>query len=161
MRKKVHNFLFIFLKKLIWRVENRHLQFHLSPFRSSLPVVFCKKGVFKNFTKFTGKHLCLSLFFNKNTIKTLLKNRLWHRCFPVSFAKFLRTPFLIEHPRWLLLTIEFTIQQNYFSEILRKNSNPFDLNKGSSTFSKKRSQDLVINQATDNRLCILIFYFNL
>ena len=24
---------------------------------------------------------------------TLLKNRLWHRCFPVSFAKFLRTPF--------------------------------------------------------------------
>ena len=24
----------------------------------------------------------------------LLKKRLWHRCFPVSFAKFLRTPFL-------------------------------------------------------------------
>ena len=24
---------------------------------------------------------------------TLLKNRLWHRCFPVNFAKFLRTPF--------------------------------------------------------------------
>ena len=25
---------------------------------------------------------------------TLLKNRLWHRCFPTNFAKFLRTPFL-------------------------------------------------------------------
>ena len=25
---------------------------------------------------------------------TLLKKRLWHRCFPVDFAKFLRTPFL-------------------------------------------------------------------
>ena len=25
---------------------------------------------------------------------TLLKQRLWHRCFPVNFAKFLRTPFL-------------------------------------------------------------------
>ena len=25
---------------------------------------------------------------------TLLKKRLWHRCFPVNFAKFLRTPFL-------------------------------------------------------------------
>ena len=25
---------------------------------------------------------------------TLLKTRLWHRCFPVNFAKFLRTPFL-------------------------------------------------------------------
>ena len=25
---------------------------------------------------------------------TLLKKRLWHRCFPVNFAKFLRTPLL-------------------------------------------------------------------
>ena len=24
-----------------------------------------KKGVLKNFTKFTGKHLCQSLFYNK------------------------------------------------------------------------------------------------
>ena len=34
---------------------------------------------------------------------TLLKKRLWHRCLPVNFAKFLRTPFLTEHLRWLLL----------------------------------------------------------
>ena len=34
---------------------------------------------------------------------TLLKKTLWHRCFPVNFAKFLRTPFLKEHLRWLLL----------------------------------------------------------
>ena len=27
--------------------------------------VFYKKGVLKNSTKFTGKHLCQSLFFNK------------------------------------------------------------------------------------------------
>ena len=27
--------------------------------------VFCKKGVLRNFTKFTGKHLCQCLFFNK------------------------------------------------------------------------------------------------
>ena len=26
---------------------------------------------------------------------TLFKKRLWHRCFPVNFAKFLRTPFLL------------------------------------------------------------------
>ena len=26
-------------------------------------------------------------------INTLLKKRLWHRCFPVNFAKFLRRPF--------------------------------------------------------------------
>ena len=32
--------------------------------RSSRPEVFCKKDL-ENFTKFTGKHLCQSLFFNK------------------------------------------------------------------------------------------------
>ena len=34
---------------------------------------------------------------------TLLKRRLWHRCFPVNFSKFLRTSFFAEHFRWLLL----------------------------------------------------------
>ena len=29
--------------------------------------------------------------------------RLWHRCFPVNFAEFLRTRFFIEHLWWLLL----------------------------------------------------------
>ena len=70
------------------------------------PEVFCKKGVLKNFAKFKGKHLCQSLFFNKVAgprPAPLLKKRLWHRCFPVNFAKFLRIPFLTEHLWWLLL----------------------------------------------------------
>ena len=65
--------------------------------RSSRPEVFCKKGVFKNFIKFTGTHLCQSLFFNKVAglrPATLLKKRLCQRCFPMNFMKFLRTPFL-------------------------------------------------------------------
>ena len=33
---------------------------------------------------------------------TLLKKRLWYRCFPESFVKFLRTPIFIEHLWWLL-----------------------------------------------------------
>ena len=63
------------------------------------------KRFLKNFTKFTGKHLCQSLFFNKVAglrSATLLKKRLWHRYFPVNFAKFLKTPFFTEH-LWLLL----------------------------------------------------------
>ena len=57
------------------------------------------------FAKFKGKHLCQSLFFNKVAglrPTTLFKNRLWHRCFPVNFGKFLRTPIFIEHLWWLL-----------------------------------------------------------
>ena len=68
-------------------------------FRSSRPEVFCKKGVPKNFAKFTGKHLCQSLFFNKVAglgAANLLKKRLWHRLI-------LTTPFLRENLRWLLL----------------------------------------------------------
>ena len=34
-------------------------------FKSSRPEVFCKEGVLRNFSKFTGKHLWQSLFFNK------------------------------------------------------------------------------------------------
>ena len=72
--------------------------------------MFCKKGVLRNLTKFTGKHLCQSLFLNKvaglwHALRhaTLLKKRLWHECFPVNFVKFLRTPFYTEHLWWLLL----------------------------------------------------------
>ena len=36
--------------------------------RSSHQVVFCKKGVLKNFAKFTGKHLHKSCFFDKVSI---------------------------------------------------------------------------------------------
>ena len=84
--------------------------------------VFCKKGVLRNLAKFTGKHFCQGLFFNKvaglkkrlrcscfpvNFTKflriptaTSLKKRLWLRCFRVNFAKFLRTPtFFTEHLR--------------------------------------------------------------
>ena len=67
------------------------------PDRISYLGVFCKKGVLRNFTKFTGKHLRQSLFFNNVAglrPATLLKKRLWHRCFPVNFAKFLRALFL-------------------------------------------------------------------
>ena len=55
-----------------------------------------KKGVIRNFVKFTGKHMCQSIFFNKVAglrYATLLKKRLWDMCFLVNIAKFLRTLF--------------------------------------------------------------------
>ena len=78
----------------------------LTSVRSSRPGVFCRKGVLRNFAKFKGKLLCQSLFFNKVAgvrPAILFKKRLWHRCFPLNFAKFLRTPFFTEHLQWLLL----------------------------------------------------------
>ena len=76
-------------------------------YRNSRPEVFCKKGVLRNFAKFTGKHLCHSLYFNEvaGLPATFLKKWLWHRCFPVSFEKFLITPFFTEHLWWLLLLL--------------------------------------------------------
>ena len=66
-----------------------------------------EKGVYRNFAKFTGENLCQRLFFNKVASlrpATLLKSNLWHRCFPVNFTKFLRTPFLQNISERLLLT---------------------------------------------------------
>ena len=69
----------------------------LQRIRSSYQRCFIIKGVLRNFSKFTGKQLCQSLFFNKVAgvrPATLLRKRPWKRFFPVIFAKFLRTPFL-------------------------------------------------------------------
>ena len=55
-----------------------------------------EKGGLRNLTKFTGKQLCQSLFYNKVVglrPATLLKKRLWHRCFPVNFVKIQRASF--------------------------------------------------------------------
>ena len=68
--------------------------------RNSSLGLFCKKGVFKILTKFTEKYLCLNLVFKKvsgQRLGTLFKERLRHRCFPVNFAKFLRTHFLLSN----------------------------------------------------------------
>ena len=61
--------------------------------RSSQQRCSIEKGVLTNFIK----QLCQGLFFNKVAglrTATLLKKRLCRRSFPMTFAKFLRTPIL-------------------------------------------------------------------
>ena len=53
-------------------------------FKSSLQEMFCKKGVVKNFAKFTGKHLWQSLFFNKVAGLRIVKNTFFNRTPPVA-----------------------------------------------------------------------------
>ena len=64
------------------------------------------KKLFYVFRTIHRKHLCQSLFDKVAWLRpvTLLKKRLWHRCFPVNFAEFLRLSVFIEHRWWLLLT---------------------------------------------------------
>ena len=62
--------------------------------RSSHRRCSVRKGVLRNFAKFAGKRLRPA---------ALLRKRFWYRCFPVSFAKCLRTPFLQNTSGWLLL----------------------------------------------------------
>ena len=68
---------------------NRQNWFYYLILKSSRPEVFCKKVLLEN-----SQNTCARDFF-------LLKHL--HRCFPVNFAKFLRTPFFTKHLRWLLL----------------------------------------------------------
>ena len=92
----------------------------VNDYRSSRAEVFCKKGILRNFAKFTGKHLCQSLFLKKIVgprPAILLKRRLWHRYFPANFAKFLRTPFLTEHLQWLLLWLVDDIKRRLILEL--------------------------------------------
>ena len=52
---------------------------------------------------------------------TLLIKRVWHRCFPVNFAKFLRTPFP-KNTWWLLLNIQWiAFHENSTSNIVSLN----------------------------------------
>ena len=73
---------------------------HLWCIRSSHQRGSMKNGVLRNFAKFIGKHLCQIQSLRP---ATLLKKKFWHRCFPVNFAKSLRTPFLQNSSGRLLL----------------------------------------------------------
>ena len=83
--------------------------------RKSSPEVFYQKSILKNVSKFTGKYLCQSLFFNKVAglwLGTFLKKRLCSRCFPVNCAKFLRTNFLKENLRYASYTPQCSDQSS-------------------------------------------------
>ena len=76
-------------------------------FRSSHQRCSIEIVALKNFIKFTGKHLCKALL-----LITLLKKRLGHRCFPVNFVNFSRTPFSYNTSRRLLLMVHLKFKGN-------------------------------------------------
>ena len=97
------------MARLMWYIKYSY-RYHIV--QKQPPDMFYKKGVLRCFAKFTGKRLCLSLFFNKVAglaglrPATLSKKRLGHRCFPMNFAKFLRKPLPQNTFRQLPLIVE-------------------------------------------------------
>ena len=63
---------------------------------------YCSKQVFLNVLQTSQESTCVGVSFYKSCrLKAcnFIKKRLQHRCFPVKFTKFLRTPLLTEHLR--------------------------------------------------------------
>ena len=65
-----------------------------------------QKKVSLKISQNSQENTCARVSFLRSA--TLLKKRLWHRLFPVNFAKFLRTPFLQSASRRLPLKIIFS-----------------------------------------------------
>ena len=88
------------------------------------------RGVLKNFAKLTGKHMCHVSFL----IKLQASNH-WHRCFLVNF---LRTPFCIEHLRWLLpYSPDSYIRRSNRMAMLRQNVYTFSIFHGITKWLRK------------------------
>ena len=81
-----------------WRIQINETRFRSNHRRCSLEKVFLE------ISQNSQENTCAIVFAGLR-LATLLKKKFWHRCFPVDFAKFLRTPFVIEHLWWLLLSI--------------------------------------------------------
>ena len=72
---------------LKWSIDSTEAKYY----KSSHLEIFSKRVVFKNFTKFTGKDLCRSLFFNKvaGLRPAILLKKDSDRFFLVNFVKLL------------------------------------------------------------------------
>ena len=68
--------------------------------KSSCPEVFYEKSLLKSFGKFKGQKSCVGVSFLIESPAlsraTLLKKKLWFRCFPMNFMNSLRTPISTE-----------------------------------------------------------------
>ena len=82
-----------------------------------LEAVVCRcfsKQVFLKISQTSQENFCAGVSFWP--VYNFIKKRLQHRCFPVKFAKFLRTSIFTEHLRWLLLY--FANLETKFREII-------------------------------------------
>ena len=79
-----------------------------------------KKGVLRNFTKFTGKHLCQSLFLNKVASQAcnFIKKETLAQVFFCDFCEISKSNFFTEH-LWTTASISPLIITSIPPEIIR------------------------------------------
>ena len=97
------------------------------------------KSVLKNFANFPKKHLFLSLFLVKLQAEAcnFIKKKLQHSCFPVKFAKFLKTPILKNICERLLLNLSrcYASPWNDFKETYKTEKRIFKMAKSTTRSS--------------------------
>ena len=74
--------------------------------------MFYKKGVLRNFAKFTGKHLCQRLFFNKVAGVELQVNR-------TNYVRYLGIE-VDENLNWIIYIHDLASELNRASSVLSK-----------------------------------------
>ena len=94
----------LFIHNFIYQEFTQNTSFRSSHRRCSV-----RKGVFRNFAKFTGKHLCQSLFFNKvaGLACNFIKKETLAQVFSCEFCEISKNTFFTEHLRWLLVFFFF------------------------------------------------------
>ena len=102
------------LKMWVWQTTPRYeiLQFFWPTCQLSIKSQILKR--YRNFViqkSYEGRAFLPIPFSLRHA--TLLKERLWHRCFPVNFVKFPRTCFLQNTSRRLLLELEKVKSLNF------------------------------------------------
>ena len=60
--------------------------------------MFCKKGVLRNFSEFTGKHLCQSIFFNNVEGLNFIKKETLAQVFSYEFCEISKNTFSYTTP---------------------------------------------------------------
>ena len=83
----------------------------------TLPDVFCKKGVLGDFVKFTRKHLCQSLFFNKvagSTCNFIFKKQTLAQVFSCELREISKKTFFY---RTLLWAASVVLQNHHWNTI--------------------------------------------
>ena len=89
----------VLLKKLEQNCENYDQEWQIKQKRTlqnQPPEVFYKKNVLENFAKFSRKHLCQSLFFNK--VPGLIKKETLAQVFSCEFREFFKSTFFFRTP---------------------------------------------------------------